>query len=58
LNNPASYSSISPTTSTQWGRFKGVINGIISDYVYGIYHKLPVVKDWVDDIYMFLPYIV
>jgi hypothetical protein len=55
LKNPASYSSISPTTSTQWGRFKGAINGIISDYVYGIYHKLPVVKDWVDDIYMFLP---
>lgn len=55
LKNPRSFSSITPTTSTNWNNFTGTINGIISKFVYGNYRKLDIVKDWVDDIYMFLP---
>lgn len=55
LKNPRSFSSIMPTASTSWGNFTGTINNITSKFVYGNYKKLDIVKDWVDDIYMFLP---
>lgn len=55
LKNPRSFSSITPTISTSRGNFTGAINGITSKFVYGNYKKLDIVKDWVDDIYMFLP---
>lgn len=55
FKNPRSFSSISPTASTSWGHFTEAINGITAKFVYGSYNKLDIVKDWVDDIYMFLP---
>jgi len=53
--NPRSFSSISPTASGYWGRFTGTLNGIGSNFVLTQYKKFDLVKDWVDDIYMFLP---
>lgn len=53
--NPRSFSAIAPTTSSSWGSFTGTLNGITSKFVFANYKKLDVVKDWVDDIFMFLP---
>ena len=57
FRNPASYSSINPPASALWGRFKGTLNGQTNDFVMTTYHNLPVVKDWVEDIYMMLPFV-
>lgn len=55
LSNPRSFSAIAPSTSYYWNNFTGAINNITSKFVYTNYKKLGIVKDWVDDIYMFLP---
>lgn len=54
-NNPRSYSSINPALNKQWGTFTGTLNGIQSKFFYGTYHKLPFIKDWVDDIICVMP---
>lgn len=54
-SNPRSFSSIDFTGSTAWSSFTGKLNGYISTWTYGIYHKYDLIKDWVDDIYLFLP---
>jgi len=51
--NPQSFSRIAPTASASWASFTGVLNGITSKFIYSEYKKLDVVKDWVDDIYIF-----
>lgn len=53
--NPRSFSNINPTSSKNWGSFQASINGIGSTYIYGLYNSFDIVKDWVDDIYMFVP---
>ncbi|NDV82448.1 hypothetical protein D0T87_10720 [Bacteroides sp. 51] len=53
--NPRSFSSITPTGSTGWGKFTGTINNISHSYVLGTYHKFEIIKDWVDDIYFWMP---
>lgn len=55
LQNPCSFSAITLTASSKWNSFTGAINNITSKFIYGKYHKLGIIKDWVDDIYMFLP---
>lgn len=55
FKNPALYSSINPPASVLWGKFQRTLNGQTNDFVMTTYHKLPVVKDWVEDIYMVLP---
>lgn len=54
-NNPRSYSSINPALNKQWGTFTGTLNGIQSKFFYGMYSKLPFIKDWVDDIICMMP---
>lgn len=54
-NNPQSYSSLPITGSAAWGRSTGIINNYLFNWMYTSYHKLDLVKDWVDDIYYFLP---
>ncbi len=53
--NPQSFSKISMTGSTAFGTFQGTINGLASNWVFSQYKKFDLVKDWVDQIYMFLP---
>lgn len=59
FTNPQSFSKIRPTASNGWELFSGTISGTInnqtSNFVYGQYKKFDLVKDWVDDIYMFMP---
>lgn len=55
LSDPRSFSTIVPSKSYYWNNFTGAINSVTSKFVYTNYKKLGIVKDWVDDIYMFLP---
>lgn len=54
-NNPRSFSSILPTTSNNWRTFTGTLNGIQSNYIYGMYSNLPFIKDWTNDIVAIMP---
>lgn len=53
--NPRSYSTITPTNSSYWGSFTGTLNGQAAKFLYGQYKQFDLVKDWVDDIFMFVP---
>jgi len=59
FKNPASYSSVTPTTSSYWKEFKGTINNIVGNYVYQRISSCTALKDWinptVDKLYMILP---
>jgi len=54
-SNPRSFSNILPTPSGAWGKFTGKLNDLQSNFIYGNYHKLPFIKDWVDDIIIMMP---
>ena len=53
--NPRSYSTITPTNANYWGSFTGTLNGQAAKFLYGQYKQFDLVKDWVDDIFMFVP---
>lgn len=55
FTNPRHLSTITPTNGSSWNSFTGAINNLSHDFVYGQYKKFDLVKDWVDDIYMFTP---
>ena len=48
--NPRSLSSIIPSPNRKWNSFIANINGIQSKFIYGLYQKLPFIKDWTDNI--------
>ena len=54
-STPYPFSSLVPEMPSQWSKFTGQINGITADFIYGIYKKIPYVKDWVNEIYVCLP---
>lgn len=54
-NNPRNFSSIWPTASNNWKTFTGTLNGIPSNYIYGIYSNLQFIKDWTNDIIAIMP---
>lgn len=48
MTNPTSFSAISPTNSSYWGKFQSTINGMMTDFIIGNCPGLPVVKNWVN----------
>lgn len=54
-SDPRHYSSITPSPSSNWGSFTGTLNGIQSNFIYGIYENLPFIKDWTDQIICLMP---
>ena len=53
--SPQSFSSINVSGSSAWAQTTGVLNNQSFNWVYSYYHQLDLVKDWVDDIYFFMP---
>ena len=59
FNNPANYSSITPSYSAQWGRFTSVINNQVGSFVFNRLKRSEILKDWVnftvENAYIILP---
>lgn len=53
--NPRSYSTLTPTNANYWGAFTGTLNGQASKFLYGQYKQFDLIKDWGDEIFMFVP---
>lgn len=47
-NNPNNLSIINPTASAKWSAFKGTLNGITSNFIYGAFSNLKFIRDWTD----------
>ena len=54
-SDPRHYSSITPSPSSKWGSFTGTLNGIQSNFIFGIYNDLDFIEDWTDQIICLMP---
>jgi len=54
-SDPRLYSNIVPSAGASWGKFQGTLNGIAHNYILGEYKKFDIIKDWVDNIYFWMP---
>lgn len=54
-NNPNNLSIINPTASAKWSAFKGTLNGITSNFIYGAFSNLKFIRDWTDWAFGWMP---
>lgn len=53
--NPNSLSIIKPSASAGWSAFTGTINGIYSNFLYGVFSNLKFIRDWTDWAFGWMP---
>ncbi len=53
LDNPLSYMQFS--APSYWKNFTSNVHGFTSDFVFNKYEAIPMIKDWVNELYYFLP---
>ena len=54
-NSPNSLSIINPPASAKWSAFKGTLNGITSNFIYGVFTNLKFIRDFTESIFGWLP---
>jgi hypothetical protein len=54
-NSPNNLSIINPSASAKWSAFKGTLNGITSNFIYGTFNNLKFIRDWTDWAFGWMP---
>lgn len=52
---PNHLSIITPSPSAKWSSFKGTLNGISSNFIYGAFKNLKFLRDWTDVVFGWMP---